>query len=80
MQIWNLWAFFSWQIEHYALKSTSVQCYSVLSFSTANYVVNEVNLLNILNRTDYLYQKEAALVMCLVVQLQIAQIRLLKFV
>ena len=57
-----------------------VQCYSVLSFSTANYFANGVNLLNILNKIVYLYQKEAALVMCLVVQLQTAQIRLVKFV
>ena len=36
--IWNLRAFYSLQIEHYALKiAVCVQCYSVLYFPTAYY-------------------------------------------
>ena len=42
-------------IEHYALKTTLyVQCYSVLSTTTAQNSVNGVNLYNILDLNDNL--------------------------
>ena len=64
--IWNLRAFYSLQIEHYALKiAFCVQCYSVLYVHTAYYSVYGVNLLTILNRNDYLYLKVADLVIYL---------------
>ena len=51
----NLWTFFSFHIEHYALKDTFyVQCYSVLSSSTAHKSVNGVNFYNILHLNDNL--------------------------
>ena len=53
--IWNLWTFFIFQIEHYALKITFyVQCYSVLSASTAHNSVNGVNLYNTSDLNDNL--------------------------
>ena len=53
--IWNLQAFYSLQIEHYALKITfCVQCSSVLYFPTAYYSFNGVYLQTILSRNDYL--------------------------
>ena len=46
---------FSFHIEHYVLKITFyVQCYSVLSASTAHNSVNGVNLYNILDLNDNL--------------------------
>ena len=79
-RLWNLRAFFGLQIEHYALKiAFCVQCYSALSFHTANYSVYGVNLYNILKRNDYLYLKVADLVMLLALQQQTAQIRPLIF-
>ena len=56
-------AFYSLQIEHYALKiAFCVQCYSVLYFPTAYYSSYGVNLYTSLNRNDYLYLKVADLV------------------
>ena len=49
-----------------------VQCYSVLYSPTAYYSVYGVNLYNILNRNDYLYQKVVDLVMVLALQQQTA--------
>ena len=64
--IWNLRAFYSLQIEHYALKITfCVQCYSVLYFLTAYYYVYGLNSYTCLNRNDYLCLKEADLVIYL---------------
>ena len=64
--IWNLWAFYSLQIEHYALKiAFCVQCYSVLYVPTAYFSVYGVNSLTILNRNDYLYLKVADLIIYL---------------
>ena len=61
--IWNLWAFYSLQIEHYALKIAScVQCYSVLYVPTAYYSVYGVNAYTFQNRNDYLYLKVADIV------------------
>ena len=61
--IWNLRAFYSLQIEHYALKiAVCVQCYSVLYFPTAYYSGYGVNSYTSLNRNDYLYLKVADLV------------------
>ena len=61
--IWNLLAFYSLQIEHYAFKiAFCVQCYSVLYFPTAFYPVYGVNSYTSLNRNDYLYLKVADLV------------------
>ena len=53
MNIWQYYGinghFFSFHIKHYAFKITLyVQCYSVLSSSTAYNSVNGVNLYNIL--------------------------------
>ena len=65
--IWNLRAFYSLQIEHYALKiAYCVQCYSVLYFPTAYYSVYGVNSYTSLNRIYYLYVKVADLVIYLV--------------
>ena len=64
--IWNLWAFYSLQIEHYAIKFAScVQCYSVLNVPTGYYSFYGVNSFTILNRNDYLYLKVAVFVICL---------------
>ena len=64
--IWNLRAFYSLQIEHYALKiAFCVQCYSVLYFPTAYYSGNGVNLYTNRNKNDYLYLKVADLVIYL---------------
>ena len=64
--IWNLRAFYSLQIEHYALKiAFCVQCYSVLYFPTAYYSGYGVNSYTSLNRNDYLYLKVADLVIYL---------------
>ena len=64
--IWNLWAFYSLQIEYYSLKIAScVQCYSVLYVHMAYYSVYVVNSYTILNRKDYLYLKVAYSVICL---------------
>ena len=61
--IWNLRAFYSWQIEHYALKiACCVQCYSVLYFPTAYYSGYGVNSYTSLNRNDSLLLKVADLV------------------
>ena len=61
--IWNLRAFYSLQIEHYALRiAFCIQCYSVLYFPTAYYSVYGVNSYTSLNRNDYLYLKVADLV------------------
>ena len=50
-EIWNLGAFYSLQIEHYALKIVfCVQCYSDLYFPTAYYYVYGVNSYTSLNR------------------------------
>ena len=69
------------EIEHYSLKSAfCVQCYGVLSFQTAYYTVNAVDLYNILNRPDNLLLKVADLVMCLALHQTTARIGLLKFV
>ena len=67
-EIWNLRAFYSLQIEHYALKIAScVQCYSVLYFPTAYYSGYGVNLFTrtCLKRNDYLCLKVADLVIYL---------------
>ena len=62
----NLRAFYSLQIEHYALKIIfCVQCYSVLYVPTAYFSVYGVNLYISLNRNDYLYRKAADLVIYL---------------
>ena len=59
-KIWNLQAFYSLQIEHYALKfARCVQCYSVLYFLTAYYSVYGVNSYTSLYSYDYLYIKVA---------------------
>ena len=64
--IWNLRAFYSLQIEHYALKiAFCVQCYSVLYFPTTYYSGYGVNSYTSLNRNDYLYLKVADLVIYL---------------
>ena len=64
--LWNLRAFYSLQIEHYALKiAFCVQCYSVLYFPTALYSVYGVNSYTCLNRNDYLYLQVADLVIYL---------------
>ena len=64
--VWNLRAFYSLQIEHYALKITfCVQCYSVLYFPTACYSVYGVNSYTSLTRNDYLYLRVADLVIYL---------------
>ena len=65
-EIWNIRAFYSLQIEHYALKiALSVQCYSVLYFPAAYYSVYGVNSYTSLHRNDYLYLKVADLVIYL---------------
>ena len=65
-EIWNLQAFYSLQIEHYVLRiAFCVQCYSVLYFPTAYNSVYGVNLYTSLNRNNYLYLKEADLVIYL---------------
>ena len=52
--IWNSQAFYSLQIEHYALKiAFCVQCYSVLYFPTAYYSVYGVNSYTSLNINVY---------------------------
>ena len=62
----NLQAFYSLQIEHYALKiAFCVQCYSVLYFPIAYYSVYKVNSYTCLKRNDYLYLKIAGLVIYL---------------
>ena len=62
----NLWAFYSLQIEQYALKiAFCVQCYSVLYFTTAYYSVYWVNSHTSLNKNDYLFQKVVDLVIYL---------------
>ena len=64
--ILNLRAFYTLQIEHYALKiAFCVQCYSVLYFPTAYYSDNGVNSYTSLNRNYYLCLKEADLVIYL---------------
>ena len=64
--IWNLQAFYSLQIKHFALKiAFCVQCYSVLYFPTAYYSVYGVNSYTSVNRNDYFYLKEADLVIYL---------------
>ena len=64
--IWNLRAFYSLQIEHYALKiAFCVQCYSVLYSTTAYYSVYGVNSYISLNRNYHLYLKVADLVIYL---------------
>ena len=64
--IWNLRAFYSLQIEHYALKiAFCVQCYSVLYVPTAYYSGYGVNSSTSLNRNDYYYLKLADLVIYL---------------
>ena len=61
--IWNSRAFYSLQIEHYALKiAFCVQCYSVLYFPTAYYSVYGANSYTSLNINAYLYLKVADLV------------------
>ena len=61
--IWNLWAFYSLQIEHYALKiAFCVQRYSVLYNSMAYFSVYGINSYTSLNRNDYLYLGVADLV------------------
>ena len=61
--IWNLQAFYSLQIEHYALKiAFCVQCYSALYFPTVYQSGYGVNSYTCLNRNDYLYLKVADLV------------------
>ena len=61
--------FYSLQIEHYALKIPfCVRYYSVLYFPTAYFSVYGVNSYTTLNRNDYLYIKEADLVMYLAQQ------------
>ena len=61
--IWNSRAFYSLQIEHYALKiAFCVQCYSVLYFPTAYYSVYGVNSYTCLNKNAYLFLKVADLV------------------
>ena len=61
--IWNLRAFYSLQIEHYAQEiAFCVQCFGVLYFPTAYYSVYGVNLYTCLNRNGYLYLKVADLV------------------
>ena len=65
--IWNLRAFCSLQIEHYALKlAFCFQCYSVLYFPIDYYSVYGVNSYTSLNRSDYLYLEVADLVIYLV--------------
>ena len=62
-EIWDLRAFYSLQIEHYALKiAFCVQCYSVLYFPTAYNSIYGVKSYTSLNRNDYLYLKGADLV------------------
>ena len=62
----NLRAFYSLQIEHFALKiAFCVQCYSVLYVPTTYYSVYGVNSYTILIRNDYLYLKVADLVIYL---------------
>ena len=64
--IWNLWAFYSLQIEHYALKiAFCVQCYSVLYVPAACYSGYGVSSYTSLNINDYLYLKVADLVIYL---------------
>ena len=64
--IWNLRAFYSLQIEHFAPKTAfCVQCYSVLYVPTAYYSVYGVNSYTSLIRNDYLYLKVADLVIYL---------------
>ena len=64
--IWNLWAFYNLQIEHFALIIAScVQCYSVLYVPTAYHSVYGVNSYTCLNRNDYLYLKVADLIIYL---------------
>ena len=61
--IWNLQAFYSLQIEHYAINiAFCVQCYSVLYFPTAYYSGYGVNSCTSLIRNNYLYLKVADLV------------------
>ena len=61
--IWNLRAFYSLQIDHYALKiAVCLQCYGVLYFPTAYYSGYGVNSYTSLNKNDYLYLKVAYLV------------------
>ena len=58
--IWNLRAFYSLQIEHYALKiAFCVQCYSVLYFPTPYYSVYGVNSYTSLKRNENLHLKVA---------------------
>ena len=62
----NLRAFYSLQIEHYALNiAFCVQCYSVLYFPTAYFSVYGVISYTSLNINDYLYLQEADLVIYL---------------
>ena len=62
----NLRAFYSLQIEHYAIKiAFCVQCYSVLYFPIAYYSVYGINSYTSLNRNYYLYLKVADLVIYL---------------
>ena len=64
--MWNLRAFYSLQIEHYALKiAFCVQCYSVVYLTTAHHSVYGVNSYTSLNRNDYLYLKVADFVIYL---------------
>ena len=63
---WNLQAFYSLQIEHYAIKiAFCIQCYSVLYFTTAYFSVYGVNSYTSLNRNDFLYLTVFDLVSCL---------------
>ena len=64
--IWNLRAFYSLEIEHYALKiAFCVHCYSVLYIPMAYFSVYGVNSYTSLNRNYYFYLKVADLVISL---------------
>ena len=68
---WNVQAFYSLQIEHYALKiAFCVQCFSVLYFPTAYYSIYGVNSYTCLFRNDYFYLKIEDLVIYLAQQYQ----------
>ena len=60
--MWNLRAFYSLQIEHYALKiAFYVQCYSILYFPTAYYSVYGVNSYTSLSEQKWLFVPKSSI-------------------
>ena len=73
--IWNLWTFFSFHIEQYALKiAIYVQFYSVLSSSTAHNSAMGSFFYNISDKTDNLDIKEVNLGIAMALLQQTASI------